>query len=116
MGAALDLAADLKRTKGTATVRSGGAQAGSQNPNRKPCKKCKRWRYVWDTCTGCGAPPLQKRPSDRNSAPAPPRRRVQEVVVQEVTENPDLVDDDVSMGEGEDYVEAGVFAEEEQDF
>ena len=114
MGAALDLAADLKRTKGSAASRSGGAQAGPQNPNRKPCEKCKRWRYVWDTCTGCGAPPLQKRPSDRASAPGPPRRRVQEVVVQEVNDEVAAEEDDVSMGEGEGYVEAGVFAVEEE--
>ena len=90
MAAALDLEADLRRNKAAArtstTQNAGGANSRPQDPNRKPCKDCKKWRYIWDLCTRCGAPPLVKKGGDRSAATSAPRRRVQELVVQEAAE------------------------------
>lgn len=52
MGVALDLEADLKRSKPARN--NPPTHALPQNPNRKPCEKCKRWKFTWDNCTNCG--------------------------------------------------------------
>ena len=117
MATALDLDADMKRTKiaarPTIPSSSTGPSTRPQDPNRKPCTECKKWKYVWDTCPQCGAPPTQKK-GDRPASKPMPRRRVQELTVQEVS-HPEPQSDEESEGlaEGEGFVEAGYFASEE---
>ena len=65
MSLALDLEVDLKRQKYTRPTfthpttttpqnPSRGPNGIVQNPNRKPCEKCGRWKFMWDACTNCG--------------------------------------------------------------
>ena len=93
MAAALDLEADLKSARTaarpthitTTTTPSGGRGSNGgmvQNPNRKPCEKCRRWKFMWDACTNCGQAGTGKRPADHRSNSAP-RRRVSELAIAE---------------------------------
>ena len=108
MSTALDLEADLKRSKGgnknhNTTANSGVAER-KQDPNREPCKKCKRWKFVWDNCP-CGQPAHKKRPGWAS------QKKVQQVTVNEAT----LQEDDICASdvEAEHCEEMSI---EEQDF
>ena len=70
MAAALDLEADLKRAKGHQRTGNGSlvpntTRPMTQNPNRKQCEKCGKWKLHWEKCTQCGAAGTGKKPTER---------------------------------------------------
>ena len=87
MATALDLEADMKRTKLQTRTNPGGTQQQQQpryqNPDRKPCNTCGKWKLYYDACPNCGAAGQPKRAANKQ---APPRKRASEVVVQEVND------------------------------
>ena len=106
MSTALDLEVDLKasRPARAAHVAPTGGKGPThgmvQNPNRKPCDKCRRWKFIYDACHNCGQPGTGKRPTDARP-PSTPRRRVNELVITEEGELDAHYEQDVQCHEVE---------------
>ena len=95
MSTALDLEADLKRSKNVPRNQGSASTTGvverKQDPNREPCKKCKKWKFVWDNCS-CGQLAHKKRLAGMGP------RRVQQVTVNEAELHQYTEDDEGKVG------------------